>query len=225
MLFRSGSGSGVILDTFYLKSRNEWHTYILTAAHVVLVYEESFSEEVDEADPPSCISGHDEEFGFVAQEIWANDIKAELLKWDSHVDLALLKIVTPAYPQGRLNGWDVDLQSATLSARGSKPTEEVWSVGFPGYSRTVSRGYVGESGYGEFSHSAAINSGSSGGGVFRDGKLIGINYATACDSKDIFGAVPVLATGVGAIEDFLKDEYSYLAKTDSIVTSIRRLWR
>ena len=224
------SASGVVLDTVYVKSQKRWHTYILTAGHVVLRYDHASPE--DRAAWEKCAMSRVRNATLpweapsacrFMKEVSVLDQKAELLKWESwwFVDLALLKIVTPDYPRLWLHERQVDVQAAILSTRTPKTTEEVWTVGFPGGIRMITQGYVGANG---FSHSAASMPGSTGGGVFRDGRLIGINVIRASTGK--FGAsVPVWAMNVQDIQEFLDDAYGDLATTDSMTAWVAGLWK
>jgi hypothetical protein len=230
-------GSGIVLDTYYARSQKQWHTYVLTAAHVLLQPEGASSPEgapsVDnrERGSASCDYGETDGNRIPMPQIRVLGDEAELLKWNRHSDLALLKIVTPDYPQLWLHGRLVDVQPVTLSTRPPKPAEEVWAIGFPvpGETLMITRGYVGgENRFDGLSHSAGIVAGNSGGGVFRDGKLIGINRAVACDSNGVAGAILALAASIKDIINFLKRQYnyvdySYLVKTDGVMAWIADL--
>lgn len=213
-----GYGSGVILSTFYVKSQKQWHTYVLTAAHVVL--EES--QRVPAKKSTTRCKGYDAE-GLVSPDIRILAWSAEVLKWDTDVDLALVKIVTPDYPRSWLQERYVNIQPVTLSTRTPRPAEEVWTVGFTERSRVITRGYVGVATGNALSHSAVAVPGNSGGGVFQNGELIGINVSTDCDPVDGPNAVPIRAVGTEAILSFLGDEYSDLAETDSVMQWVLNL--
>jgi S1-C subfamily serine protease len=210
-------GSGVILNTLYVKSQKQWHTYVLTAAHVILQASQSAPAQKD----ATRCKGHS--LGLISPDILIRTWSAEVLKWDTDFDLALLKIVTPDYPRSWLQERYVDIQPVTLSSRVPKPAEEVWAVGFTENSRVITRGYVGVATGDALSHSAVVVPGNSGGGVFQNGKLVGINVSRDCDPVDGPNAVPIRAVGTEAILSFLGDEYSDLAETDSVMQWVLNL--
>jgi Trypsin-like peptidase domain len=217
---RGGRAAGVILKTVYVKSQKQWHTYILTAAHVVAQKSQGVPGQAEATD---CDG--DDPMDLISPNIFILGEQAEVLKWDTDVDLALVTIVTPHHPRLWLQERSVNVEPVILSTQTPKPAEEVWTVGFPGDIRLITRGYVGEANGSDLTHSAAAMPGNSGGGLFHDGKLIGINVAVRCDPTVGQEIVPVFAVGGEAILEFLGGEYSDLAKTDSITQWALRLWR
>lgn len=159
-------GSGVIVK---MESKNDqWTTYILTSYHV--------GYETKTIDPVKGIVQVERRTLFV------DGHKVDEVTKSQTVDVLLLKMVTKTHPP---------YSTAIISRTDVKVLDQVFAVGYPsGIGPVITNGYVssihpGTSPTGqEFLHSADISYGSSGGGIFRDGKLVGLTRAVGMSGPD-----------------------------------------
>lgn len=102
--------------------------------------------------------------------------------YDENLDLAVIKVDK------------TDLESVDIGdSKTLKLGESVVAIGSPyGYFNTVTEGIISAIRQNDIQISAAIGSGSSGGGLFnKNGELIGIVYAKFTESENMGFAIPV----------------------------------
>lgn len=187
-------GSGVVINIS--RASKGWESYILTNAHntykTVKVLIKGTSNNLTKAlytnkdvDTPSFI----------------DNIEVEVLKVDKDIDLALLKLTTKEKPK---------TSPATISSAELEVADWVIAIGYPGgFGRVITDGYVGETAASIFPtmflHSSDTARGNSGGGVFREKKLVGISRKVAFNQQNI----PIYHVGFAIpmehILDFLKE--------------------
>ena len=147
-------------------------------------------------------------FGEPTLAIWVKDSKetkshtARLVKMDKDLDLAILEVKAP---KGH--------RYAVINSTAPKVGEQVITVGSPfNFQFLLAEGIVSKLGYKskEFKatylvHTAMINPGSSGGGLFNSkGELIGVNTMTAGSPFGFAGIS--MAVDAATIDKFVSDK-------------------
>ncbi len=187
-------GSGVVVNI--TQTSKGWESYILTNAHntykTVRVLIKGTSNNLTKA----LYTNKD-----VDTPLFINNIEVEVLKVNKDLDLALLKLTTKEKPK---------TSPATISSAEIGVTDWVIAIGYPGgYGRVITDGYVSEipaDGFPTmFLHSSNTARGNSGGGVFREKKLVGISRKIGFNQQNM----PIYHIGFAIrmehILDFLKE--------------------